>query len=86
MLVADYSQFSQAIIDGLKEGIYHVGQSKEVAGNLRPAILDQNEHLVKFFTLKKQLIPHIYFLTFQLCQFRHLSNKYPLRLKMLEEM
>lgn len=57
MLVADYSHFSQEIIDGLKEGIYHVGQSKEVAGNLRPAILDEDEHLVKFFTLKKAVNP-----------------------------
>ena len=53
MLVADYSHFSQEVIDGLKEGSYHVGQSREVAGNLRPAILDENEQLVKFFTLKK---------------------------------
>lgn len=57
MLVADYSHFSQDIIDGLKEGIYHVGQSKEVVGSLRPAILDENEHLVKFFTLKKAVNP-----------------------------
>lgn len=57
MLVADYSHFSQDIIDGLKEGIYHIGQSREVAGNLRPAILDENEHLVKFFTLKKAVNP-----------------------------
>ena len=57
MLVADYSHISQDIIDGLKEGIYHVGQSKEVVGNLRPAILDENEHLVKFFTLKKAINP-----------------------------
>lgn len=57
MLVADYSHFSRDIIDGLKKGIYHVGQSKEVAGNLRPAILDENEHLVKFFTLKKAVNP-----------------------------
>lgn len=57
MLVADYSHFSQEIIDGLKEGIYHVGESKEVAGNLRPAILDKNGQLVKFFTLKKALNP-----------------------------
>lgn len=57
MLVADYSHFSQNIIDGLKKGIYHVGMSKEVAGNLRPAILDKNEQLVKFFTLKKALNP-----------------------------
>ena len=57
MLVADYSHFSQDIIDGLKKGIYHVGQSREVAGNLRPAVLDENEHLVKFFTLKKAINP-----------------------------
>lgn len=57
MLVADYSHFSQEIIDGLNEGIYHVGQSKEVAGNLRPAIVDENEQLVKFFTLKKAINP-----------------------------
>lgn len=57
MLVADYSHFNQEIIDGLKEGIYHVGESKEVAGNLRPAILDENGQLVKFFTLKKAIDP-----------------------------
>jgi hypothetical protein len=57
MLVADYSHFSQEIVDGLKTGIYHVGQSKEVAGNLRPAILDDKEQLVKFFTLKKAVDP-----------------------------
>ncbi len=57
MLVADFSHFSRDIMVGLKIGKYHVGQSKEVAGNLRPAILDENEHLVKFFTLKKALDP-----------------------------
>lgn len=57
MLVADYSHFSKEIVDGLKNGIYHIGQSKEVAGNLRPAILDEKEHLVKFFTLKKAIDP-----------------------------
>ena len=62
MLVADYSHFSQDIIDGLKKGIYHVGQSREVAGNLCPAILDENEHIVKFFTLKKVVNPSSVFL------------------------
>ena len=57
MLVADYSHFSQEIVDRLKTGIYHVGQSKEVAGNLRPAILDDKGQLVKFFTLKKAVDP-----------------------------
>lgn len=53
MLVADYSHFNKDIIDGLKKGVYHIGRSKEIAGNLRPVILDKNERLVKFFTLKK---------------------------------
>lgn len=57
MLVADTSHFSKEIVDGLKKGIYHIGQSKEVAGNLRPAVLDENEHLVKFVTLKKAINP-----------------------------
>ena len=59
LLVADYSHFNQEIIDGLKTGIYHIGHSKEVAGNLRPAILDKNERLVKFFTLKKSKDPSL---------------------------
>ena len=55
--MADYSHFSQEVIDGLKKGIYHIGQSKEIYGNLRPAILDDKEQLVKFFTLKKAADP-----------------------------
>ena len=55
MLVADCSYFSQGVIDRMREGIYHVGQSREVDGNLRSAILDENEHIVKFFTLKKTM-------------------------------
>lgn len=57
MLVADYSHFNKEIMDGLEEGIYHIGESKEVAGNLRPAILDKDGQLVKFFTLKKVINP-----------------------------
>ncbi len=57
MLAADYSHFSQNIVDGLRKGAYHIGQSRDVAGNLRPAILDENEHLTKFFTLKKAVNP-----------------------------
>lgn len=53
MLVADSSHFSQEIIENLRAGVYHIGSSKEVAGNFRPAILDKNEQLVKFFTLKR---------------------------------
>lgn len=57
VLIADYSHFSKDIVDGLKSGIYHIGQSKEISGNLRPAILDDKEQLVKFFTLKKAIDP-----------------------------
>jgi hypothetical protein len=57
MLVADTSHFSQEIVDGLKKGIYHIGQSREVAGNFRPAVLDENERLIKFVTLKKVINP-----------------------------
>lgn len=57
MLVADKSHFSKEIVDGLKEGIYHMGESKEVAGHFRPAVLDDHERLVKFVTLKKTINP-----------------------------
>lgn len=56
-LIADTSHFSKEIVDGLKEGIYHWGESKEVSGHFRPAILDENEKLVKFVTLKKAINP-----------------------------
>lgn len=56
-LVADYSHFSPKIIEGLKSGKYHVGQSQEVNGNFRPGIFDENEHFVKHFTLKKAVDP-----------------------------
>ncbi len=56
-LIADSSHFSRDIVDGLRKGIYHIGQSKEVAGNLRPAIIDDKGQLVKFFTLKKAIDP-----------------------------
>ena len=57
ILMADCSHFSPNIIDGLKEGIYHVGQSREVEGNFRPVILDKDNQIVKFFTLKKAVNP-----------------------------
>ena len=57
VMVADYSHFSKEIIDGIKKGIYHIGESKEVAGNMRPAILDKDEHIVKWFTMKKAVNP-----------------------------
>lgn len=52
-LVADGSHFSKDIRDGLKKGIYKIGESIEVSGNYRPAIVDQKGQLIKFFTLKR---------------------------------
>lgn len=57
MLVADHSHFSKDIVDGLKSGLYHVGESKEVSGNMRPVIVDGQGHIVKHFTLKKAIDP-----------------------------
>ncbi len=57
MLVADTSHFSKDIVEKLKNGLYHIGQSKEVEGRLRPVILDQNERIVKFVTLRKAINP-----------------------------
>lgn len=57
MFVADTSHFSKKIVEGLKTGLYHIGESKAVAGNMRPAVLDENERLVKFITLRKAYNP-----------------------------
>ncbi len=57
VLVADQSHFSKDVVDGLKSGIYHIAESKEVSGNLRPAIVDESNRLVKFFTLKRAFDP-----------------------------
>ncbi len=57
VLVADQSHFSKDVVDGLKSGIYHIAESKEVSENLRPAIVDESNRLVKFFTLKRAFDP-----------------------------
>lgn len=57
VLVADRSHFSKDVVAGLKSGKYHIGESKEISGNLRPAIVDENNRLVKFFTLKRAFDP-----------------------------
>ncbi len=53
LLVANSANFSQDIVEGLQKGIYHIGESKEIAGDFRPVILDDKERIVKSFTLKK---------------------------------
>lgn len=55
--VADFSHLNQDVIDGLKNGRYHIGESKEVPGNYRPAIFDEKERIVKWLTMKKAVKP-----------------------------
>ncbi len=57
VMVADCSHFSKEIINKLKKGIYQIGESKEVAGNYRPVIVDKDGHIVKHFTMKKAINP-----------------------------
>lgn len=57
ILIADSSHLGPEIIRGLKEGIYKVGESKEVAGMLRPVIVDKNQHIVKYLLLKRAFDP-----------------------------
>ena len=57
VMVADYSHFSQEIIDGIKKGEYQVGESKQVAGNFRPVIVNKKGSIIKHFTLKKAYNP-----------------------------
>lgn len=56
-LVADLDHFSEEITDGLQTGKYHIGQSKEISGNLRSAIVDENNLIVKQITLKRAVHP-----------------------------
>ena len=56
-LEADSSHLSKDIIEGLKKGIYHFSESKEVQGHFRPVVLDENERIVKHLTLKKAINP-----------------------------
>ncbi len=52
-LVADLKSLSSEIKEGLRDGTYHIGVSKEVKGNLRPAILNDKQRIVKQLTLRK---------------------------------
>lgn len=56
-LVADLDHFSEEIAHGLETGKYRIGQSKEISGNFRPAIVDKNNLIVKQITLKRAVNP-----------------------------
>ena len=54
-LLPDFDNLPIDIKTKLKKGIYKVGDSKQVDGNLRAVILDENNVRVKDITLKKVL-------------------------------
>lgn len=52
-LIPDFDNLSVDIKTKLREGIYKIGDSRQVDGNLRAVILDENDVRVKDITLKK---------------------------------
>lgn len=53
MLLPDFDNLPSDIRTNLKKGIYTIGESKQVDGNLRAVILDENGVRIKDITLKK---------------------------------
>lgn len=52
-LVPDFDSLPAGIKEKLKQGLYSIGDSKQVDGNLRAVIVDKNGVRVKDITLKK---------------------------------
>ncbi len=52
-LVPDFENLPQEIKAKLKNGVYKIGESRQVDGNLRAVIVDENNKRVKDITLKK---------------------------------
>ena len=53
MLLPDFDNLPVDIRKKLKDGVYSIGESKQVDGNLRAVILDENNMRVKDITLKR---------------------------------
>ena len=53
MLMPDFDSVPADILSKLKKGIYSLGESKQVEGNSRPVIVDENGVRVKDITLKR---------------------------------
>lgn len=54
-LLPDFESLPSDVRSKLKKGVYSVGESKQVDGNMRAVILDENGVRVKDITLKKAL-------------------------------
>lgn len=51
-LVADMDALSKNVLQKIKKGIYRVAESKQIDGNMRAAVVDKNNQIVKQITLK----------------------------------
>lgn len=51
--MADFGSLPKDILQNLKNGIYSIGESRQVVGNMRPVILDERGVRIKDITLKK---------------------------------
>ena len=49
----DFDHLPEDVKDKLQKGIYSIGESKQVEGNWRPVIMDENNVRIKDITLKK---------------------------------
>ena len=54
ILVPDFDNIDVEIREKLKKGIYSIGESKQVDGNFRPVIVDENNKIRYQLTLKQQ--------------------------------
>jgi hypothetical protein len=54
-LIPDFEHLPSDIREKLKKGIYSIGESKQVDGNMRAVILNENGTRVKDITLKKNI-------------------------------
>jgi hypothetical protein len=55
----DFDRLPNDIRSKLSKGIYKLGESKQVEGNLRPVILDENGVRIKDITLKEVVNDHV---------------------------
>ncbi len=51
-LVADMGALSKDVLQKIKSGIYHVAESKQIDGNMRAAVVDKDNKIIKQITLK----------------------------------
>lgn len=55
VLIPDFDSLPSKVKINLKKGIYNIAESRQVDGNLRPVIVDQNGVRIKDITLRKVL-------------------------------